>query len=108
MSYTVIFLVRSNMQNDLRRIQIENQGYPFQPQIGGHICFQSVTAGVCLQAKIVDVEFPASNYFKGPLELTCYAELHHADFDTYYKWLECRKAEQGLTAQWESWSLFKI
>lgn len=109
MSNTVVFLVRSNMQNDLRRIRIENHCYPFQPQIGSYICFPCVgEIRVAPQVKIIDVEFPASNYFQGPLEITCYGVLNHQDFDVYYKWLERLKEEKGLTYQWERWSLFKI
>lgn len=109
MSSTVSFIVRSNMQNDLRRIQIENQGYPFQPQIGSHICFPCVgQVRVAPRITIVDVEFPVSNYFQGPLEITCYGVLNHQDFEAYYKYLERLKEEKGLTYQWGRWSLFKI
>lgn len=106
---TVTFLVRSTMQNDPRRIRIKNQGYPFQPQIGGHICLPCVgEIRVCPQVRIVDIEFPASNYFQGPQELTCYGELTYQDFNLYYEWLESLKEKAGLTHQWERWSLCKL
>lgn len=107
MPYTVIFYVRSSMLGQ-RRIKIVNHEYPFQPQLGGYVEFWAVNSNFVQKARIIDINYPASNYFKSEVAMWCTLEMDHRDFDGYYNFLENLKKEHGLTHQWESWSIYSV
>ena len=108
-STTMVLHIRSSVASDLRRIKVANEGYPFQPQIGGRFILHPVgEMRICPEATITEVEYPISNYFNGPLELSCGAELHHEQFSVYCEWLLAKKESVGLTHQWGGWSLYSI